>query len=561
MQTLPLGWDEAKSGLYRWETKITIAGEEYGERNIYSLRVSGSLFSENTISIGGCVSREIDLTILPLGDIPRMAEIRVWVRPVAEGVESDWLQKGVFYIDTRQTDRSTGILTIHGYDAMLKTEQKYLVDGVSTEEWPRFMTDVVASIAERIGVVVDSRSTIDPVLTVGYPADYTIRELLSHIAAAHGGNWTITEAGALRLVALAEDADVLDLGVDMANLELSPAFDPISRVTLLCDEETVYTAGDDTGRALEATCPWGTQDMVDALLEKIGGFIYQPYTAQNALLNPAVELGDIVILDGVASRLVSATTVFGAMCAAEIEAPAEEEIDHEYPYESSANREIARKIAQTRAEIKQSVDSITLSVTDDGDGTSSTFELKAGEAVLASGKIAFDGYVTFEGLSGGTTVINGDCLQTGVIQSHDGETFVLDLDSGTFSMRGSGRFMNEDGSSYIEVDDDSFVLYTQNSSGSYVEKVRIGFVSSGSTDYPYIQLGAGTSSSASAGLVKKFTDGLFIGNGAAKDATGAFSPKSGYAGIFVNTSTGTTYVVEGTNMKSIYTGAAIAKFA
>lgn len=567
----------------RWitEHRAVISGEIYTQSvNLMSApKVVGSLWGTGSPKVGCCVSRQIDLMVMPMGVIPRMAEIRLETRlvlknPLTEEITlaSEWVPKGTFYIDTRKEDSVTGALRIHGYDAMLKAESKYINDGTSTEEWPQSMTDVVHSIAQRLGVTVDPRSEIDPTLTIGYPLDYTMREILGYIAAVHGANWTITEAGALRLVALGGGDGVLDLDVNMASLDLAPAFDPISRVTIFLDEETVYTAGDDTGRELAATCPWATQDMADALLEKVRGFVYQPYTAQNALLDPAAELGDIVILNSVPSLLVSATTVFDAVCAAEIEAPAEEEIDHEYPYESSANREITRKIAQTRAEIKQTVNSITLTVTNDEDGTSSKFELKSGDVVLSSGNITFDGFVTFKGLEAGTTTIDGGCIKTGtvmadlvnagVLQSEDGKTFVLDLDNGTFSMQGTGKFMNSDGSSYIEVDDDSFVLYTVgDTAGEYVEKVRIGFVSSGSTDYPYIQLGAGLTGSASAGLVKKFTDGLFIGNGAAKSATGAFVPQASYAGIFINTNTGTTYVVSGTNMKSIYTGAAIAKFA
>ena len=201
MQTWPNGWVEAREGNYRMESKVEIVGVEYVEDEIFSLSTNASLFAEGTVSIGGCVAKEIDLEVMPKGNIPRMAEIKVFVRPVAEGVDTDWLQKGVFYIDTRQTDNVTGVVTIHGYDAMLKAEQIYLTEG-DTGEWPRSMQTVVNEIAQRMGVLVDSRTNIDSSYMVEYPNDLTMREVLGYIAVANAGNWIISDSGNLRLVPL-----------------------------------------------------------------------------------------------------------------------------------------------------------------------------------------------------------------------------------------------------------------------------------------------------------------------------------------------------------------------
>ena len=209
MQTNPTGWAEARSGLYRWESSVTIAGVEYSEENIFSLSTSAALFATGAASIGGCVAKEVDLTVMPKGEIPRMAEIVVWVRPVADGVEADWLKKGIFYIDTRSTDKTTGLLTLHGYDAMLKAEQIYLAEG-DTGEWPRIMSTVVGDIARRMGVSVDSRTALNGAFKIGYPGDYTMREILGYVAAAHCGNWIITDAGELRLIGLASIPDETD---------------------------------------------------------------------------------------------------------------------------------------------------------------------------------------------------------------------------------------------------------------------------------------------------------------------------------------------------------------
>lgn len=90
-------------------------------------------------------------------------------------------------------------------------------------------------------------------------------------------------------------------------------------------------------------------------------------------------------------------------------------------------------------------------------------------------------------------------------------------------------------------------------------KLRFGYTTSGE-DYPFIQLGSGSGSTADYGLVKKFTDGLWIGNSDPADESGEFKAKEGYNGIFFKFSDNTAYIVRNTVQKNIYTGAAIARF-
>lgn len=200
MQSVPTGWAESRRGLYTMETRVSIAGVDHSEADLYAVSTRGGLFYGSTACIGSCVAREIDLTVMPQGAIPRMAEIIVWVRPVADGIEAEWLKKGVFYIDTRQEDKVTGLLTIHGYDAMLKAEETYLQES-DTGEWPRSERVVVTEIAARMGVELDSRTVLTDA-PIPYPNDYTMREILGYIAVSHAGNWIITDTGALRLVPL-----------------------------------------------------------------------------------------------------------------------------------------------------------------------------------------------------------------------------------------------------------------------------------------------------------------------------------------------------------------------
>lgn len=190
------------------EQKILKKAEtKYSNLNMPPL-VKGSLFVGSKPSVGGCVSRQIDIMIKPKGTIPRMAEIKLETRLVLKDFvtgeitsTSEWIPKGTFYIDTRQTDKVSGALIIHGYDAMLKAEQMLLTE-TTEDDWPKPMDVVVEEIAKRMGVTVDSRTVISHTMMVGYPLEYTMREILGYIAAAHCGNWIITDAGELRLITL-----------------------------------------------------------------------------------------------------------------------------------------------------------------------------------------------------------------------------------------------------------------------------------------------------------------------------------------------------------------------
>lgn len=191
---------------HRKETNLVIAGITYGEDKIVdgSLRIDGGLYSD--FGIGNCCARQIDFDIYPQGTIQRQAQIEVYVRLVLGEQVSEWIHKGVFYFATRKTDRKTGVLSVHGYDAMLKAEETWLDSSYDAETWPMPAAAAVADIAARMGVAVDSRTVLDAAFPMQYPVDdegdMTMREALGRIAVANAGNWIITDEGKLLLVGL-----------------------------------------------------------------------------------------------------------------------------------------------------------------------------------------------------------------------------------------------------------------------------------------------------------------------------------------------------------------------
>lgn len=268
------------------------------------------------------------------------------------------------------------------------------------------------------------------------------------------------------------------VGLDVMGFENNGQALPISRVTLLVDDENVVTAGDNTGRELAADCPHATQEMVDAILAAVQGFRYQMYSADAANIDPAAELGDGVDVGGVYSVIAQIDDDGSGYIS--LSAPGEEELEDEYPVSGPVTQAFDRKIAETRSRItktaeeirleienevkglsasidlqldhitsqvtgldgqvstlkqtaaslqsqissvsgdvtslEQTVNSISLSVSN---GTaSSTIALLVDGVEVASKTIRFTGDVVFESdLSDGTTLISGECVRTGQIEA------------------------------------------------------------------------------------------------------------------------------------------------
>lgn len=190
------------------------------------------------------------------------------------------------------------------------------------------------------------------------------------------------------------------IGRQAKSLEISTQFNGYSRVTINVTDELYYTAGTDTGRELVIDCPWGTQAMANNLLSSLLGFQYQPYEAKQAILDPAAELGDGVTVNGVYGGLFRIQTKAGVLHAADISAPEDEEIDHEYKYTPSTTRKIERQIANVQSELSVQADQISAKVSETGGNDSSfSWELLSTGFLLKS-----DGNTVFSANSGGITV-------------------------------------------------------------------------------------------------------------------------------------------------------------
>ena len=201
----------------------------FREEMIMSLSTSHRVFNEEYPTVGSAISGEIDVQMLkPAGELKKRARLAPYVRATDGEQYSEWLPKGIYFTDTRETSHNSNgldILTIHGYDAMLMFEQNYPSD--NTHNYPLLDTTMVDFLAGTINVSVDPRTyeRMDKGYTFSLPVGYSSREVLGIIAASYGGNFVMSDEGQLLLIRLCDlpaetnylvtqAGDVLVFGVD-----------------------------------------------------------------------------------------------------------------------------------------------------------------------------------------------------------------------------------------------------------------------------------------------------------------------------------------------------------
>ena len=282
---------------------------------------------------------------------------------------------------------------------------------------------------------------------------------------------------------LSEFANI-PVGKQAQEMDISPAFQPYSGVEIIVSEDTAYFAGNRSGRVLQIENPWGTQTQANNILASLtqSGFQYQPYTANNALVNPAAELGDAVTVNGTYSGIYKMSRNYSPLMAADIEAPQDEEVDHEYPFEPKQDRIYKREIADARAQIKVNHDSIEAEV----------IRASEAEGTLRSS------------ITQNATAINAKVSQTGGNNS----SFGWSLTSSAFDLYSGGTMVFRATSSGVEI------------SGKITAKS--GYIGNGSNGFTI------TASAIYNGMnsINSTTNGVYIGTNGIALGGGAFKVTS-----------------------------------
>ena len=505
MMTAPANWDRLWSRIeeesVRMELKAVIGGLTYDR--VISCKAYPAAF--DGLAIGQAAAAELSLSFVPLGDVPTMARIQLSARLTDGSISTAWVPQGTYYIDHRDGDTELGVLSVTAFDRMLFAEELYFSSGTITGPWPRPAPAVVQDICTRLGISLDSRSKIDSALMVTAPVNLTMRDVLRNIAAAHGGNFIITAENKLRLLPLEDLPDLTLLGDEFGNFVADefgnriliiegefadmPCEDArsmgdrvtVSKVALKLDDEHGYTAGDESGYTLTAGCLYADQKTADRALGRLRGVRYDPAEAAGAVFNPLLELGDALYSGGNLFRVYRMEIDYDVLFVADLAAPIDGDVEHEIPYQTSTERLVNWKAAQTRAYIDMGLEELELGVKNEVEGLSSSIniqlnsitsrvqgaegnistltqtatslqsqitnargdissieqkvdnirlyvsngersssiELSVDGVTVSSREIRFTGDVVFESdLRGGSTTISGDCIRTGEISAN-----------------------------------------------------------------------------------------------------------------------------------------------
>lgn len=343
-------YEEILKAPHRVETALRIGGEDtvrpcqeitgtvYGEGVIVSITEKADLLNREAPGIGYFISRKIEVEMLEQPQrIGIMGRIVPFCRLVNEenGKTSEWIPKGVFYVDTRKktmVESDAATVTFTCYDAALKAQEDY--DG-GNMTWPSLDVAVVANIAKLIGVECDN-TNIGKGFSIIKPENKTCGEVLGAIAALYGGNFTIDDCGVLRLLPLKSGEIAAHL--DCQKLKMSTPSEPIESVVLHTGSGQKFRAGD--GVTLEAISPFATQEAADNALQTVKGYRYLAFQAKQTIFHPALELGDHVAV-GAADGVLYNYYIDLCSCVGEVGAPEEYEINRNYPYTSPAGRSAA----------------------------------------------------------------------------------------------------------------------------------------------------------------------------------------------------------------------------
>ena len=412
--------------------KLSINGVTYNASKIIMSRNKTVRALLDSLTIGKAVIGYGNFDVVDQGNIPTMASVNLfaYLQNPAGQVSED-IPKGQFFISKRKYDVN-GIVTLNVYDGMRKACQVFLPEGST---WSSTTTPTLLNLlAQKMfgtgyanyidsatkTYITNHSKNVDYVPIMGTNGT-TVKQMLEYIALLYGGNFAMTDDGKLKLYRLKDMASASqseDLSVKMSQLYIAPAYTAIGQITLV-NESSEFHAGT-SGYELRIETPYASQAMANSVLSEVQGYIYQPYIAENVEINPAVELGDKIKLNGTVCSVFSQELSMNSQGGCYLSAPFNSELEEEYPATNDAAIDVAQKINKNTQRIEVADGKIALVVDANDNIRAAQIVLaindESSEALIKAGKVAIEGDTTFASLIyPGTTKINGGQIQTDTI--------------------------------------------------------------------------------------------------------------------------------------------------
>ena len=321
-------------------------------------------------------------------DTPPTGDLLTWLQSNATKQPNDtaWIPKGTFWINTREEDPLMNTVTLHCVDAMMFGEQDFIPEDSNLPPWNDETMRTVANMCVQkinasttgVNVVFDNPNDIQntaPYILNAPPVGYTVRQILSGIAAAHGGNFIITPQNHLRFIPLIPTDTEVDIQTNVSNFTLSKKYEAFGQVVFNFESDDGSTVSalypnvdKPDGPVIETKMLGMTNSgyattIAQNVYNTIKTYLYSPYKASDAILDPAMELGDGLTINGLYTVIAVLDETCDGLYSANIEAPSYEETDYEFVYQTKSDKNLERKLAKSTASMKIGIDSITQMVT------------------------------------------------------------------------------------------------------------------------------------------------------------------------------------------------------
>lgn len=263
--------------------------------NILGLKVSHKLFDDGEFKLGTVTAQAVTLKLhkknLQTNDIKN---VRIFYGIQLENEDIEYLPIGVYNVDAIEEEKDT--ITLNLIDNMIKFNKKF--DG-SNLDYPITLKELLERICADCNVPLDYNTSLIADLRneiSTYDSSIIAREFIGYIAEVCGGFAFIDREGYLRIKSFENTSNVIE------KLPKKQWGDKhiISRVTFQ-DGIRNYTFGDTTNNTLiinQNNLFVTTEDEIRNIYSKMKNFEFYSLKTEKSRANPALDVGDIVTVDG-----------------------------------------------------------------------------------------------------------------------------------------------------------------------------------------------------------------------------------------------------------------------
>lgn len=289
-----INWGANFNLLYaRYYSKYLVDGKEYNQ-TLNEFKYSNIINPNNSISIGNTCSSGVTFSIFKPQITLENKDITIF-----EGVKNDseieYVQIGIF---TVTKEESNGEYTKYtAYDKMYKAEKGYF----SELTYPSTDKAILEEICTKLGIQL-ATSITTPHTIPEKPQGYTMREMIGYMATLQGGNAAINSDGNLEIKWYKDSGYVLDghqyyqQGVTFTTSKDFTIKKLTCNNTKSGDSKTSEITAGDGATGLSFANPFMTQEILNEVYKKIGGFQFRPLTVK-FVGDWRLEVGNIITVN------------------------------------------------------------------------------------------------------------------------------------------------------------------------------------------------------------------------------------------------------------------------